>query len=150
MSGSLNKHILIGRLGQDPDIRTTQSGTTVANMSIATSSRYKDGNGEWQEKTEWHRVTAWGKLAKIARDYLSKGSQVFIEGPSETRSWEDKEGVTRYTTETKALTLTMLDSKSDSNGSGQSGRNTSQGSKPTGSQVDLNENFDDLDENLPF
>lgn len=148
---SLNKAMLIGRLGQDPDVRNTQGGTVVANMSLATSNRYKDSNGEWKEQTEWHRVVAWGKIGEVARDYLKKGSQVYVEGPIQTRKWEDKEGRDRYTTEVKALTLTMLDSKSDGqgNGGGQA-NNSGQGSKPMGSQVDLNEDFDDLDDDLPF
>src|SRR5690625_1587464 len=108
---SLNKAMIIGRLGQDPDVRYTQSNTAVANLSIATSERYKDKQGEWKENTEWHRVVAWGRLAEICQEYLKKGSQVYIEGPIQTRQWEDKEGQTRYTTEIKALTMTMLDSK---------------------------------------
>jgi len=146
---SLNKAMIIGRLGQDPDVRYTQSNTAVANLSIATSERYKDKQGEWKENTEWHRVVAWGRLAEICQEYLKKGSQVYIEGPIQTRQWEDKEGQTRYTTEIKALTMTMLDSKSSSSGSGGEAAapdNTQQVS----SSVDLNDNFDDIDDDLPF
>src|SRR5699024_232216 len=138
---SLNKAMIIGRLGQDPDVRYTQSNTAVANMSIATSERYKDSTGEWKENTEWHRVVAWGRTAEICQEYLKKGSQVYIEGPIQTRQWEDKEGRTRYTTEIKALTMTMLDSKGSSSGS--SGGGTSQKpdkSQPVSSNVDLNDN----------
>src|SRR5699024_4907459 len=127
----------------------TQSNTAVANLSIATSERYKDKQGEWKENTEWHRVVAWGRLAEICQEYLKKGSQVYIEGPIQTRQWEDKEGQTRYTTEIKALTMTMLDSKSSSSGSGGEAAapdNTQQVS----SSVDLNDNFDDIDDDLPF
>ena len=144
---SLNKAMIIGRLGQDPDVRYTQSNTAVANLSVATSERYKDKSGEWKENTEWHRVVAWGRLAEICQEYLKKGSQVYIEGPIQTRSWEDKDGQTKYTTEIKALTMTMLDSK------GSGGGNVSekpQNAQPVSSNVDLNENFDDIDDDLPF
>lgn len=146
---SLNKAMIIGRLGQDPDVRYTQSNTAVANLSIATSERYKDSSGEWQERTEWHRVVAWGRLAEICQEYLKKGSQVYIEGPIQTRQWEDKDGQTRYTTEIKALTMTMLDSK----GSGDGDRPAPEkpkGKQPVASNVDLSEDFDDIDDDLPF
>jgi len=145
---SLNKAMIIGRLGQDPDVRYTQSNTAVANMSIATSERYKDKQGEWKERTEWHRVVAWGRTAEICQEYLQKGSQVYIEGPIQTRKWEDKEGQTRYTTEIKALTMTMLDSKGDSAGGDVPKKPDS--SQPVSSSVDLNEDFDDIDDDLPF
>lgn len=145
---SLNKAMIIGRLGQDPDVRYTQSNTAVANLSVATSERFKDSSGEWQERTEWHRVVAWGRLAEICQEYLKKGSQVYIEGPIQTRKWEDKEGQTRYTTEIKALTMTMLDSKGD-NTDGQTPAKP-QGGKPVSSNVDLNDNFDEIDDDLPF
>lgn len=144
---SLNKAMIIGRLGQDPDVRYTQSNTAVANLSIATSERYKDKMGEWKEETEWHRVVAWGRLAEICQEYLTKGSQVYIEGPIQTRKWEDKEGQTRYTTEIKALNMTMLDSKSDRSGNGDMGPQPDE-SQPASSHIDLDEDFDDGD--LPF
>lgn len=144
---SLNKAMIIGRLGQDPDVRYTQSNTAVANMSIATSERYKDKQGEWKERTEWHRVVAWGRTAEICQEYLSKGSQVYIEGPIQTRKWEDNDGQTRYSTEIKALTMTMLDSKKDSGGKAPEKPDSSQ---PVSSSVDLNEDFDDIDDDLPF
>lgn len=144
---SLNKAMIIGRLGQDPDVRYTQSNTAVANMSIATSNRYKDNQGEWKEETQWHRVVAWGRVAEIAQEYLKKGSQVYIEGPIQTRKWEDKEGQTKYTTEIKALTMTMLDSKGGGGGDVPQKPDSSQ---PVSSSVDLNEDFDDIDDDLPF
>lgn len=144
---SLNKAMIIGRLGQDPDVRYTQSNTAVANLSIATSERYKDKQGEWKERTEWHRVVAWGRLAEICQEYLNKGSQVYIEGPIQTRKWEDKEGQTRYTTEIKALTMTMLDSKGEGGGDVPKKPDSSQ---PVSSSVDLNEDFEDIDDDLPF
>jgi len=146
---SLNKAMIIGRLGQDPDVRYTQSNTAVANMSVATSERYKDKSGEWKENTEWHRVVAWGRTAEICQEYLKKGSLVYIEGPIQTRQWEDKDGQTRYTTEIKALTMTMLDSKgSGSNGGRKPEKPDS--AQPVSSNVDLNDNLDEIDDDLPF
>lgn len=152
---SLNKVMLIGRLGQDPEVRYTQSNTAVATLNIATSERYKDGNGEYQEKTEWHRVVAWGRLAEICQQYLHKGSLVYIEGPLQTRQWEDNQGQKRYTTEIKALQMTMLDSKGSGSGPqgggapAQAGSGNTQ-SKPMSSNVELGSNFDDMDDDLPF
>src|SRR5690554_7863187 len=96
---SLNKAMIIGRLGSDPEVRYTQSNTAVATLSIATSERFKDSNGEYQERTEWHRVVAWSRLAEICQQYLKKGSLVYIEGPIQTRSWEDKDGQKKYMTD---------------------------------------------------
>ncbi|UCD89393.1 MAG: single-stranded DNA-binding protein [Desulfobacterales bacterium] len=104
----INKVILIGNLGRDPEVRYTADGRAVANFSIATSERWKDKNtGEMQERTEWHNIVAWGKLGEICGEYLAKGKQVFIEGRLQTRSWE-KDGVTRYTTEVIASEMKML------------------------------------------
>lgn len=147
---TLNKAMIIGRLGQDPEVRYTQSNTAVANLSVATNERFKDKQGEWKERTEWHRVVAWGRLAEICQEYLKKGSQVYIEGPIQTRQWEDKEGQTRYTTEIKALTITMLDSRRDSEGMGQAPAAGKENSQPVSSNVDLNEDLDDIDDDLPF
>jgi single-strand DNA-binding protein len=105
----INKVILVGNLGRDPEVRYTPSGTAVANFTIATSERWKDKTtGEMQERTEWHRIVAWGKLGEICGEYLSKGRQVFIEGRIQTREWEDKEGIKRYTTEIVANEMKML------------------------------------------
>lgn len=138
---SLNKVMLIGRLGKDPDVRYTQSNTAVANMSLATSERFKDRSGEWKEKTEWHKVVAWGRTAEVCQEYLSKGSQIFIEGSLQTNKWEDKDGNTRYTTEVKTFRMQMLDSKGEN--SGQSG-----GGQPVSSNVNLDD--EDIDDDLPF
>lgn len=145
---SLNKAMLIGRLGADPEVRYTQSNTAVATLSIATSERYKDNNGEMQEKTEWHRVVAWGRLAEICQQYLKKGSQVYIEGPIQTRSWEDKDGQKRYTTEIKALQMTMLDSRGGGDTVGDAPDKGA--SQSLSSNVELGSNFDDMDDDLPF
>ena len=113
MAGSVNKVILVGRLGQDPEVRFTQGGTAVANLSIATDETWKDQSGERQQRTEWHRVVAWSKLADICGQYLSKGRLVYIEGRLQTRSWEDREGNKRYTTEIRADNMVMLGGRSE-------------------------------------
>ena len=113
MSG-LNKVMIIGNLGNDPDIRYMPSGAAVANISVATSETWKDkGTGEKKEETEWHRVAMFNRLAEIAGEYLRKGSKVYIEGSLKTRKWQDKDGNDRYTTEIKAFSMQMLDGKSD-------------------------------------
>lgn len=111
----LNKATLIGRLGADPEIRHTQSGTPVATFQIATNERWKDGNGETQERTEWHRIVAWNQLAEICEKYLNKGKLVYIEGPIRTREYEDKDGNTRRITEIVARNMQMLDRAGDGN-----------------------------------
>lgn len=113
---SLNKVTLIGRLGQNPEVRYTPSGAAVANFSLATSKSWKDKSGAKQEKTEWHRIVVWNKLAETAGKYLEKGKQVYIEGEIQTRPWEDKDGIKRYTTEIVALSIQFLGSKSDGTG----------------------------------
>ena len=107
----VNKAILVGRLGADPEVRYTQDGTMVTNLRLATSERWKDKSGERAERTEWHRIVTFGKLAEICGNYLSKGSLIYIEGRIQTRSWEDRDGNKRYTTEIVALNMQMLDSK---------------------------------------
>ncbi|HMD42503.1 MAG TPA: single-stranded DNA-binding protein [Candidatus Acidoferrum sp.] len=105
---SVNKVILVGRLGKDPETKFTTGGQALATFTMATDSSYKDRNGERQKKTEWHRIKIWGKLAEIVQQYLKKGSLVFIEGRIETREWQDKEGQKRYTTEIVANEMRML------------------------------------------
>lgn len=117
----VNKAILVGRLGGDPEIRYTTGGDAVCNFTLATSERYTSKDGEKKESTEWHRVTVWGRLAEICGEYLEKGGLVYIEGKITTRKWEDKDGNTRYTTEVRALNLQMLGSKGSGGGSKESG-----------------------------
>jgi len=105
---SINKVILIGNLGRDPEVRYLPEGGAVANISIATTDTWKDKSGEKQERTEWHRVAFFGRLAEIAGEYLKKGSQVYIEGSLRTRKWQDKEGQERFTTEIRADVMQML------------------------------------------
>ncbi len=117
MARGVNKVMLIGNLGQDPEVRSTGSGTAVCNLRIATNESYKDQDGQLVEKTEWHSVVAWSRLAEICGEYLKKGSRVYFEGSLQTRSWEDRDGNTRYTTEIKAREMMMLDGR-DSDHSG--------------------------------
>jgi len=105
---SYSKTIIIGNLGADPDVRQLPSGDSVANLSVATSEKWKDKDGNPQERTEWHRVSVFGKLADLCGQYLTKGRQVLVEGQNQTRKWDDKEGVTRYSTEIKAFKVVFL------------------------------------------
>lgn len=111
---SLNKVMLIGNLGKDPEVRYTTSGQAVASFSIATTEKFKNKqSGDWDEKTEWHRVTLWGKLAEIAGEYLAKGKTVYIEGRLQTRKWTDRDGNDRYTTEIIGERMQMLGGRGD-------------------------------------
>jgi len=152
MARGLNKVMLIGRLGKDPDLRFTQDGRAVANFTMATNEEWKDkATGEKKERTEWHRIVAFGKLGEICGEYLAKGKQIYIEGRLQTRSWE-KDGVTRYTTEIVASDMQMLDAKGAGqayNGSGGSEMRTPDASTPSGGgqQAAPTGNFDD---DIPF
>jgi len=108
MAGGVNKAILIGNLGADPEVRFTTGGQAVANFRIATSESWKDKNGQPQERTEWHRIVVWGKLAELCGEYLKKGRQCFVEGRIQTREWTNKEGQKQYTTEVVATQVTFL------------------------------------------
>src|SRR3954453_23766177 len=119
MAGSVNRVILVGRLGKDPEIRSIPSGTSVAKFSLATDERFTDKSGEKQERTEWHNIVAWGKLAEICGQYLRKGKLVYIEGSIRTDSWDDKEtGQKKYRTEIIAQNMQMLDRRGDDEGGG--------------------------------
>lgn len=113
---SLNRVLLIGNLGQDPELTYTPNRTAKALLKMATNETWKDRDGEKQQRTEWHRVICWARLAEICGQYLSKGSQVFIEGRLQTRSWEDRDGNKRYMTEIIGISMQMLGSRRDSNG----------------------------------
>lgn len=117
----VNKVILVGRLGRDPELRYTQGGQPVANFSLATNERWTSKDGERQERTEWHRIVVWGKQAELCGEYLSKGRQVYLEGRLQTREWEDKEGNKRQTTEVNANTIQFLGGRGDSGGDGSFG-----------------------------
>ena len=116
---SLNKVMLIGNLGRDPEVRYTASGQAVASFSLATTEKFKNKNGEWEDRTEWHRVTLWARLAEIAGEYLSKGKTVYIEGRLQTREYE-KDGIKRYTTEIVGEKMQMLSPKGERRGGGDS------------------------------
>lgn len=145
MAKSLNKVTLIGNLGVDPEFRTLENGNTVTNLSIATHESWTDSNGEKQERTEWHRVAAWGKLAEICNEYLRKGSKVYVEGRLQTRKWE-KDGVERYSTEIALRDILFLDSRNSGSSNG-----TSSQSRPepayAGDNVGVTATNDD---DLPF
>ncbi len=148
MARGVNKVILIGNLGQDPELRYTGNGTAVCNMRLATNEAYKDANGEWVEKTEWHSVVAWSRLAEICNEYLRKGSQVYIEGSLQTRSWDDRDGNTRYTTEVKAREMQILGSRDDS---GFSNGNAARKPQAAAKTVEVEEDFSfEPDDDLPF
>lgn len=162
MSG-VNKVIIVGRLGQDPEVRYTPSGSAVANLSVATSETWKDKeSGQRQEKTEWHRVVMFGRIAEVAGEYLRKGAQVYLEGKLQTRKWQDREGVDRYTTEVvidMKGTMQMLDSRhggqqgggQPAGGQGQGGayREASGGRAPS-QQRQTPPPVDDFDDDIPF
>ena len=124
--GSLNKVLLIGHLGGDPESRFTTSGSAVTNFNLATNESWKSNEGETKEKTEWHRVVLFGKMAETAAEYMKKGQLVFVEGRLQTRSWEDKDNVKKYTTEVLCDSFTMLGRKSDDTGGSSSAQSTDQ------------------------
>ena len=160
VSRSLNKVTLIGNLGADPEVRSTSNGSKVATLSVATSNQWKDKSGEKQEKTEWHRVVLWNtqysKLADIAEQYCKKGDKVYVEGAIEYRSWQDREGQTRYTTEIKGKELILLGGKGSSEGApsrssapAKAGTAAAAGGKEE-SFSDFPEALDGEDDDLPF
>ena len=153
---SVNKVILVGNLGRDPETRYMPDGGAVTNVSIATTESWKDkGSGEKQEKTEWHRVAFFGKLAEIAGEYLKKGSQIYVEGRLQTREWE-KDGVKRYTTEIIANSMQMLGSRQGMGGGdrGESGggaeRPSSGGGAAKPAPSKAGGKFDDFEDDIPF
>jgi len=144
----INKVILVGRLGKDPEIRAVPSGTPVAKFTVATDEKFTDRNGEKQERTEWHNIVAWGKLAEICGQYLKKGKLVYIEGSIRTDSWDDKEsGQKKYRTEIIANTMKMLDRRGDEgSGSGGGSYSQSRGAARPSAAPDMVED----DEEVPF
>jgi single-strand DNA-binding protein len=144
----INKVILIGRLGKDPEVRSTPSGTTVTKFSVATDEKFTDRNGEKQERTEWHNIVAWGKLGEICGQYLRKGKLVYIDGSLRTDSWDDKEtGQKKYKTEVVAQNMKMLDRKGDGEEGG-SYAGASSSRKSSGSAAGAPQMDDD--EEVPF
>ena len=157
---SVNKVILVGNLGRDPETRYMPDGGAITNISIATTSTWKDKSGEKQEATEWHRISFFGKLAEIAGEYLKKGSQVYVEGKLRTRKWQDKDGQDKYTTEVIADVMQMLGGRQGLGGdgggdyakasSGGSAPASGTASKPSGTAKGGAAKFDDLDDDIPF
>jgi len=155
---SINKVILIGNLGKDPEVKYTPSGMPVAKITLATNERFKDKSGEWQDRTEWHNVVLWQRLAEIAGEYLKKGGKVYIEGRLQTRSWDDKtSGQKKYMTEVVANDLVLLGGRGEGSGSDDSG------SRSRGAPAGGSNNFDQrtpevepaaagpiTDEDIPF
>jgi single-strand DNA-binding protein len=158
VSRSVNKAIIVGNLGADPEIRSIASGTRVANISVATSRRWNDRNGAQQEKTEWHRIVLWDKLADVAERFLKKGDSVYVEGEIEYRSYEDKDGVTKYTTEIRARELVMLGGREGGSGGGAAPSNAFPSRKPAAARAPGKgeESYEDFetkfpeDDDLPF
>lgn len=149
MTRGVNKVILVGRLGADPDTRYTANGAAVTNLSLATSEQWKDKNtGERKEKTEWHRAVFFGKLAEIAGEYLTKGSQVYIEGRLQTRKWQDQSGQDRYTTEVVGNDMQMLGERQAANDGGGFRDSGQQAQEVSQSPGELSADFDDDD--IPF
>ena len=145
MARALNRVTLLGNLGADPDVRTTPQGRKVANIRLATTESYKDNNGEWKEYTDWHRIVFWDYLADNIEKYVKKGHKLYVEGKLKSRSYEDKEGITRYVTEVLAKKMIMLTPRSESNQ--QAGNNSSY---TDGNSVEFQSNDTEKDDDLPF
>jgi len=150
---SLNRVILLGRLGRDPEVRYAQSGTTVATLNMATDERRPDGSGGWKNETEWHRVVLFGKQADLAKQYLTKGREVLIEGSLRTRQWQDKDGQKRYTTEVVCQNMRFVGGRGGAGGGG-----ASSGFEPRGDEQPAPVGGDDIaefggggdDSDIPF
>jgi single-strand DNA-binding protein len=154
MAGSLNKVILIGRLGKDPELKYTPSGTPVTKFSLATDSSYKDSSGDRQQRTEWHNIVAWNKLAEICGQYLTKGKQVYIEGRIQSRQWEDKQtGAKRTAYDIIANQMIMLGSRSDTeraSGGAPASRGGGQAEEPYPPEPPSGSGSEITDEDIPF
>ncbi len=159
MARGVNKVMLIGNLGRDPDVRYSASGQAIANITLATSESWKDKNtGDKQERTEWHRIVFFGRLAEIAGEYLKKGMQIYVGGRLQTRKWQDKEGNARYTTEIVAADMQMLGSRSGAGvpddfgqeppGETEGGRGGPEGERAASAK--MAETVDEFDDDIPF
>jgi single-strand DNA-binding protein len=160
MARSINKITLLGNVGKDPEIRSSASGIMVANLTLATSDRFQDQQGNWQDRTEWHTLVAFKRTAEIVRDYVKKGSKLYIEGKLQTRSWDDKEsGAKRYRTEIIVNELILLSGREEGSGGGQGGysRPASSSSstasfdqRPPAGQDDIAQSAEISDDDIPF
>ena len=158
MAKSVNKVILVGNLGKDPEVKYTSTGTPVAKFSLATNEGYKDKNGQWQDRTEWHNIVAWQRLAEIVGEYVKKGSKVYIEGRLQTSSWDDKEtGQKKYKTEIIANDLVLLSGRGETDSEGGS-RGYSRGASASAGSLDQGQAHHEepahatqiQDEDIPF
>lgn len=150
MARGVNKVILVGNLGSDPEVKYTPSGSAVANVGIATSDSYKDkASGEWRDRTEWHRVVFFGRLAEVAGEYLRKGSQIYVEGRLQTRKWTDQQGVERYSTEIVAGEMQMLGGRGQGNDRAASATGSS-APQAGGGGGNNTPPIDDYDDDIPF
>ena len=157
MAKSVNKVILLGNVGKDPEIRSTPSGTMVANFGLATSERTKDGQGNWQDRTEWHNIVVYGRLAEIVRDYVKKGSKLFVEGRLQTRNWDDKEHAGRkvYRTEIIVNDISLLSGRDDSSSgysraSSASSAAVNEDQRQPAGQDDYSQAAEISDDDIPF
>jgi len=148
MARGINKVIIVGNLGNDPEVRFTPGGACVTHISVATTDKWKDKNGVMCEKTEWHRVVFFNRLAEVAGEYLKKGSQVYLEGKLRTNKWQDQNGQDRYTTEIVASEMQMLGTRPQSETGGFHGHTTSPAHQQT--QNDPLSGFEDFDDEIPF
>jgi len=150
---SVNKVILIGNLGRDPEVRYLPSGDAVATLNLATTEKWKDKSGEAQEQTEWHRISFFGRQAEICGEYLRKGSSIYVEGRLQTRKWTDKEGVERYSTEIRGDRMQMLGGRSGATGFDNTAREPESATAPSAAGKPAPKKsggFDDLDDDIPF
>ena len=156
MAKSVNKVILLGNVGKDPDVKFLPSGQAVANFSLATSERFKDKGGEWQDRTEWHNLTAYAKLAEIIRDYVKKGAKLYVEGRIQTRSWDDpKSGEKKYRTEIIVGEICLLSGRGDDGGSSgggysRQGSTASFDQRPSAPAEDYGQAAEISDDDIPF
>jgi single-strand DNA-binding protein len=154
MAKSVNKVILLGNVGKDPEIKSTPSGTMIANLTLATSDRFQDQGGNWQDRTEWHNLVAFKRTAEIIRDYVKKGSKLYIEGKIQTRSWDDKEtGAKRYRTEIIVNDLSLLSGREEGSSGGyskSSGSSSSYDQRGPQPVDDISQSAEISDDDIPF
>lgn len=144
----VNKVILVGNLGRDPEVRALESGRKVAKFPLATTETYRDRNGERQEITEWHNIVFWGPIAEVIERYLKKGNQIYVEGSLRTRSYEDKDGITKYITEVNGQNMTMLGGPRNSDGSNTAGSSSSVQDASSDNVAAVEQ--EDTEDDLPF
>jgi single-strand DNA-binding protein len=151
MARSVNKATLVGNVGKDPEVKLLPSGSAVANFTLATSERFKDKSGELQERTEWHNLVAYQRLAEIVRDYVKKGSKLYVEGRIQTRSWDDQQsGQKRYRTEIVVNELVLLSGRGEGESGGYSRSSASYDQRPSAAADDLVQSTEITDDDIPF